>query len=353
MPYRIETLADLSRHGFDAVIDVRSPAEFAEDHLPGAVSLPALSDAERAEVGTIYKQESPFRARKVGAAMVARNVAAHLEGPLADKEGGWRPLVYCWRGGQRSGSVATILREVGWRVETVEGGYRSFRRAVVAALYEREFPGRVVLLDGNTGTAKTEVLARLRKTGAQMIDLEGLANHRGSLLGGMGGQPSQKAFETSLAMEMAGLDPGRPVFIEAESSKVGDLIVPPVVWKAMIAAQRVEVAAPVAARAEYLARAYRDLTSDAGALAETLTALRPMQGAERVEFWQGLACAGRFEDLAAELCALHYDPRYEKHRARWDRAPLARLEAERLDADGIGGLVDGVLNALRCGADHQ
>jgi tRNA 2-selenouridine synthase len=348
VPYCITTLADFAQHGFDAVIDVRSPAEYAEDHLPGAISLPALSDAERAEVGTIYKQESPFRARKIGAAMVARNVAAHLEGPLSEMDGGWRPLVYCWRGGQRSGSVATILREVGWRVETVEGGYRSFRRAVVAALYDAACPSPVVLLDGNTGTAKTAVLARLKARGAQVIDLEGLARHRGSLLGAMpGGQPSQKAFETALAMEVAALDPGRPVVIEAESSKVGDLIVPPVVWKAMIEAPRIEIAVPVPARAEYLARAYADLTADAGGLAETLGTLRQMQGAERVEAWQRLAVDGQFEALAAELCAHHYDPRYEKHRARWERAPLARLEAARLDAAGIEVLAEGVLSALR------
>jgi len=347
MPYRISTPGEFARHGFDAVIDVRSPAEFAEDHLPGAVNLPALSDAERAEIGTIYKRESPFRARKVGAAMVARNVAAHLEGPLSGMDGGWRPLVYCWRGGQRSGSVATILREVGWRVETVEGGYRAFRRAVVRALYEEAVASRVVLLDGNTGTAKTDVLARLREMGAQVIDLEGLARHRGSLLGGRGAQPSQKAFETALAMEIAALDPARPVVVEAESSKVGDLIVPPAVWKAMIAAERVEVAAPVAARAEYLARAYADLTADVAALSETLGALRSMQGAERVSVWQAMARAGRFGELAAELCLEHYDPRYARHRARWARAPLARVEAARLDEEGIGHLAEGVLSALR------
>jgi tRNA 2-selenouridine synthase len=347
MPFRIATLADIAHHGFDAVIDVRSPSEFAEDRLPGAISLPALSDEERAVVGTIYKQDSPFRARKLGAAMVARNVAAHLDGPLAAMEGGWRPLVYCWRGGQRSGSVATILREVGWRVETVEGGYRSFRRAVVRAVYDTPFPSRVVLLDGNTGTAKTAVLARLKARGAQVIDLEGLARHRGSLLGGMGGQPAQKAFETALAVEVAALDPARPVVIEAESSKVGDLIVPPAVWAAMCAADRVEIAAPVAARAEFLARAYADLTADPGVLCETLARLVPMQGAERVAGWQALATAGRFEELAGALCVEHYDQRYGKHRARWERAPLARLEAERLDEGGIEALAEGVLSALR------
>ncbi len=344
MSYRISSLCDLARHGFDTVIDVRSPSEYAEDHLPGAINLPALSDEERARVGTIYKQDSPFRARKLGAALVSRNVAAHLEGPLAAMEGGWRPLLYCWRGGQRSGSVATILREIGWRVEVVEGGYRSFRREVVRTLYDADLGARAVLIDGNTGTAKTDVLARLRETGAQVIDLEGLARHRGSLLGHVaGGQPSQKMFETALAMEIAALDPARPVFIEAESSKVGDLIVPPSVWKAMVAADRIEVAAPLAARAEYLARAYADLTADPEALCATLATLRPMQGGERVAAWQSMAREGRFADLAAELCEVHYDPRYARSRARWDRPPVARIEAAVLDADGIARLADDVL----------
>jgi tRNA 2-selenouridine synthase len=346
MPYPITTLAEFARHGFDTVIDVRSPAEYDEDHLPGAISLPALTDAERAEVGTIYKRESPFRARKLGAAMVARNVARHLDGPLSAIEGGWRPLVYCWRGGQRSGSVAIILREVGWRVETIEGGYRSFRRAVVRTLHDTPFPARVVLLDGNTGTAKTAVLARLRAMGAQVIDLEGLARHRGSLLGGMGAQPSQKAFETALAMEVAELDPGRPVVIEAESSKVGGLVVPPSVWKAMIGAERVEVAAPVAARADYLARAYADLTEDPAMLASRLATLARLQGVERVAEWQGLAAAGRFAELAAALCTAHYDPRYARHRARWAREPAARVEVARLDEEGVSALAAGVFSAL-------
>ena len=229
-------------HGFDDLIDVRSPAEFAEDHVPGAISLPVMSNEERARVGTIYVQESPFLARKIGAAVVARNAAAHIEGPLADRDGGWRPLVYCWRGGQRSGSFATILSQIGWRAETVEGGYRSWRRLVQGALYEGTLPHRLVLLDGLTGTAKTEILHRLDRLGTQVLDLEGLAGHRGSLLGGMpGGQPSQKGFETALATRLAALDPGRPVLAEAESSKVGDLALPPAIWSAMRAAKRIEV----------------------------------------------------------------------------------------------------------------
>lgn len=228
MALDFHSLADIAAHGFDDVIDVRSPSEFAEDHLPGALSLPVLSDEERATVGTIYVQECAFKARKIGAALVARNAAYHIETALADRDGGWRPLVYCWRGGQRSGSFASILSQIGWRAQTVAGGYQHFRRLVVRALYEGPVDARIVVLDGFTGSAKTDVLGCLGASGVRVIDLEGLARHRGSVLGAMpGGQPSQKAFETGIAMALAHARPGEPVVVEAESSKVGDRIVPP------------------------------------------------------------------------------------------------------------------------------
>ena len=249
--------------GFDEIIDVRSPSEWAEDHIPGAINLPVLDDAERAEVGTLYTQVNPFTARKVGGALVAKNAALHLQGPLAEKTGAWRPLVYCWRGGQRSGSFASILSQIGWRTELVAGGYKTYRGLVVAQLYEVPLASPVVVLDGNTGTAKTEVLAHLAAQGVQVIDLEGIARHRGSLFGAMaGGQPSQKGFETALAQVIARLDPARPVVVEAESSKVGNCRVPPMLWRAMQGAPRVAIAAPVAARADYLLRAYADLIED-------------------------------------------------------------------------------------------
>ncbi|MDX5403175.1 MAG: tRNA 2-selenouridine(34) synthase MnmH, partial [Rhodobacterales bacterium] len=183
MALKLTSLAALAALPFDEIIDVRAPSEYAEDHIPGAINLPVLSDDERAIVGTIYVQQDRFLARKTGAALVARNAAAHLEGPLADKDGGWRPLIYCWRGGQRSGSFASILAQVGWRVDLIEGGYKSYRRLVVGALYDDPLPHRLILLDGGTGTAKTRLLARLAEAGAQVIDLEAMAAHRGSLLG--------------------------------------------------------------------------------------------------------------------------------------------------------------------------
>lgn len=348
MAITLTSLADLSSHGFDDIIDVRAPAEFAEDHLPGAISLPVLDDEERARVGTIYKQVSPFTARKLGAALVAKNAAKHLEGPLADRAGGWRPLVYCWRGGQRSGSFAMILGQIGWRVETLVGGYKSWRGLVVQAVYDAPVLAPVVVLDGNTGSAKTELLNLLPGFGVQVIDLEGLARHRGSLFGNVGPQPSQKAFEGALALALAKLDPTRPVVVEAESSKIGECRVPPMLWKAMVAAPRVTVSAPRAARAAYLARAYADLTADAGRLVATVDLLRQLQPREVIEGWQALAATGDFVALADSLMERHYDPRYGKHRERM-AAPMVDLAVERLDAADLPGIAERLAGAIKAG----
>jgi tRNA 2-selenouridine synthase len=342
MPVTLTSLSDVFELGFDDIIDVRAPAEYAEDHIPGAISLPVLDDAERAEVGTIYSQVSPFTARKVGAALVARNAALHLQGPLADKPGGWKPLVYCWRGGQRSGSFASILAQIGWRVDTIAGGYKAWRALVVKALYDTQVACPVVVLDGNTGSAKTEVLNLLPALGVQVIDLEGLARHRGSLFGHMpGGQPSQKAFEMALALALARLDPARPVVIEAESSKVGDCRLPPQLWKAMVAAPRVAIAAPRGARALYLARAYRDMVEDAPRLAGVIALLRQAHAHEQVDAWHALAEAGDHVALADSLMEHHYDPRYEKHRARMAGRFVA-VPAPTLGADDLPALAQAV-----------
>ncbi|KEO56003.1 tRNA 2-selenouridine(34) synthase MnmH [Thioclava pacifica] len=339
---QLTSLAGVAALDFDTIIDVRSPSEFAEDHIPGAINLPVMDDAERAEVGTIYKQVSPFDARKIGAAIVASNAAKHLRGPLADKEGGWRPLVYCWRGGQRSGSFATILKQIGWRVELVEGGYKAFRALVVEA-GNAPMPCPVVVLDGNTGTAKTDILKAAKRQGAQVIDLEGLANHRGSLFGAMeGGQSSQKDFETRLAMEVTALDPSRPVLLEAESSKIGDLQLPKGIWTAIKDAPRIRVKAPLAERAAYLARAYADITADPERLLSVIDQLRPFQPAERIAQWQEQAAAGEYAALAGELMRDHYDPRYEKHRARHVEQERV-IEAESLAPEAIGGLAERVI----------
>lgn len=336
MPFVLSDLATLSAPGFDEIIDVRSPSEFAEDHLPGAVNLPVLDDAERARVGTIYVQEESFRARKIGAALVARNAARHIETHLADRDGSYRPLVYCWRGGMRSGSFATILAQIGWRVETLAGGYASYRRLVVRKLYDAPLGFRLALLDGNTGTAKTALLNRLALAGHQVLDLEALANHRGSIFGALpGGQPGQKAFESRLAARLAGFDPARPLLVEAESSRLGRITLPPALWSAIKAASRIEIAAPVAERARYLVRTYGNAVADAEALSRTLSDLQRFHGRATVAEWQALAHEGDLETLAAALVTRHYDPGYARQRARMDRPPQARLELDDLSEPGL------------------
>ena len=343
----LSSLGQIPAMNIDDVIDVRSPSEYAEDHLPGAVNLPVLADAERARIGTIYKQRSPFLARKLGAALVARNAAAHLEGPLAEKPGGWRPLIYCWRGGQRSGSFAAILAQVGWRVELIDGGYQAWRKLVVAEVQDRPVPAPVVVLDGNTGTAKTDILALLAVRGIQVIDLEGLANHRGSLFGNMpGGQPSQKAFEGRLAMILSGLDPERPVLIEAESSKIGKLVIPKQLWAAMRAAPRIRITAPLTARAEYLVRAYGDVTMDQARVVGVIEKLRPFHAASVIDGWLAMAATGRFVPLAQELMQRHYDPRYEKHRVRVEGQTKTVVDWPALTPDALESLADVVVGKL-------
>ncbi|SIO53333.1 tRNA 2-selenouridine synthase [Rhodovulum sp. ES.010] len=347
MPVTLSTLSDLDALDVDEIIDVRSPAEYAEDHIPGAISLPVLSNEERARVGTIYTRESPFKARKLGAALVARNAAHHIETALADRPKSWRPLVYCWRGGQRSGSFALILGQIGWRADTVLGGWRSYRRLVQSALYEAPWPSPVVVLDGNTGTAKTELLGLLNAAGVQVIDLEGLANHRGSVFGAVaGGQPAQKGFETALAMARDRLDPARAVVVEAESSKIGRINLPPGLWEAMKAAPRLVLQAPLEARAAYLARRYRDLTDDPARLLATIDALGAQHARERIETWRVQAEAGAFEALAAGLMAAHYDPRYGRQRARFEDRPARAVHLDRLDPEGLAAALPDIVAAL-------
>jgi tRNA 2-selenouridine synthase len=333
---------------YDAIIDVRSPAEFAEDHAPGAINLPVLDNDERAEVGTMYVQQSAFLARRVGAAKVARNVAHHLETALKDRPANFKPLVYCWRGGQRSNAMATILSQVGWRTALLAGGYKTYRRRVQARLYDEAWPLKLVLLDGGTGTGKTAILARLAARGVQTLDLEALANHRGSLFGAFADapQPHQKMFESRLLIAMEALDPARPVVVEAESSKIGDINLPPALWSLMKDAGRLEIVAPLAERARYLVRAYGDIVEGPEALEEAFRRLPTHPGRERLESWRALAAGGAFEALAEALVELHYDPAYARGRKKDAKPRLRTVELEALDEDALDAAADAVAGGL-------
>lgn len=313
--------------GFDTVIDVRSPAEFADDHVPGAVNLPVLSDAERAEVGTIYVQDDPFRARRLGAALVARNISQHLEGPLAGQGGAWRPLVYCWRGGQRSNAIATVLAQVGWRTTLLRGGYKTYRRAVVKALYDAPPQPHVVLLSGGTGVGKTEVLNRLASLNVQTLDLEALADHRGSLFGAVPDrpQPSQKLFESRLRAALSLVDPDQPLVVEAESSKLGERVIPPRLWAAMLAAPSIELQATLEARTRRLVALYGSTEAAGPALSAALDRLpRHIANAERAQ-WREWLAAGDLHRLARDLIERHYDPAYARSAAKHPASPVSSI----------------------------
>ncbi|MEN9560472.1 MAG: hypothetical protein RLZZ502_1683, partial [Pseudomonadota bacterium] len=214
---------------FACIIDVRTSEEFALDHIPGAINLPVLDEAERHRVGYTYKQTAPFEAKRMGAALILRHIADMLEGDFADKPKDWKPLVYCWRGGKRSGTLTHLLNEVGWPADQVEGGYQAYRRWVNETLMSLPLEFHYRVLVGKTGAGKTRLLNTLEALGEQVLDLEGLAKHRGSLLGEWDEpQPSQKMFDSLVCAKLGSFDPTRPVYIESESKKIGLLQVPEV-----------------------------------------------------------------------------------------------------------------------------
>jgi tRNA 2-selenouridine synthase len=325
--------------GFDDVLDARSPSEFAEDHLPGAINTPVLDDGERALVGTVYKQQSAFEAKRLGAPIAARNIARIVEERFAEKPRSWRPLVYCWRGGGRSGSLAHVLRQVGWNAVRLDGGYKAFRRQVVAEL--DALPGRVRfhVICGATGTGKSRLLEALAKADAQVLDLEMLAAHRGSVLGELpdAPQPSQKSFETAIWTALSQADPARPVWIESESRKVGNLRVPERLIECMRASRCFRLVAPESARVALLLEEYAHFVERPDALAEKLRCLTALHGAARIDAWIGQLERGEWQPLVSDLLASHYDPAYRRSLERnyKDAATAAPIAVTDIRPEGF------------------
>ena len=312
----IARLADIA--DFDAVIDVRSPAEFAEDHIPGAINCPVLDNEERARVGTIYKQVSAFEARKIGAALVARNIALHLEAQFLDKPRTWRPLIYCWRGGQRSGSFSTWLRMIGWDACQLAGGYKTYRHSVIERIGVLPAQFRFIVVCGATGSGKTRLLEALATEGAQVLDLEDFACHKGSMLGAMPGrpQPNQKYFETAVCQALNRFDPKVPVFVEAESRKIGRIQIPEPLLEVMRASACVAIEATREARLEFLLQDYAYLGDDVALLQSRIAMFKGMQSNETVARWHAQAQAGNLADLFAGFIDDHYDPLYHRSQNR-------------------------------------
>lgn len=306
------TVAQLTE--FDEFIDVRSEGEFAEDHIPGAVNCPVLNDEERARVGTLYKQISSFEAKKTGAALISANIARHLRERFHDRPRGWRPLVYCWRGGSRSGALAHVLDQVGWRVAQLEGGYKTYRHQVVAdlAVLPARFEWRAVC--GLTGSGKSRLLRALEKCGGQVLDLEALAAHRGSVLGNLPDQPqpSQKMFESLVWNALRQFSPSRPIYVEAESKKIGALRVPEALIAAMWASRCVVLEAPIRLRVALLEEEYAHFIAEPAALIAKLECLSGLYGHAVIDEWRTRALARRWDALTEDLLVRHYDPAYTR-----------------------------------------
>ena len=305
-----ETLAKLAR--FSDVIDARSEGEFALDHLPGALNWPSLHDDERQLVGTEYKQISAFDARKRGAALIARNIATHLERAVSSKPRDWQPLIYCWRGGKRSGALALILDQIGFKVTLVDGGYKAFRAALVADLpvLAARFDYRVIC--GTTGSGKTRLLQALADAGAQTLDLEALAQHRSSVLGLLPGvaQPSQKSFDTRIWSALRRFDAAQPVYIESESKKVGNVAIPEGLVAAMRASPCLQLHLAENERVQLLLEDYDFFVRDVEFFCERLGALTEARSPVTVQSWQTRARAGEIAQVVRELLVTHYDPVY-------------------------------------------
>ncbi len=315
---------------FDCIIDARSESEFALDHLPGAINCPVLSDAERIRVGTMYKQINAFEAKKVGAALVAKNIARHIETLWLDRPREWRPLVYCWRGGNRSGSMAHILAKIGWPVEQLDGGYKAYRAHVSAQLADAPaLQFRVVC--GTTGSGKSRLLDVLDSVGAQVLDLERLAAHRGSVLGNLPScaQPSQKMFETMIWDRLRRFDPARPVFVESESKKVGQLRVPDALMDTMRRSDCIALTLERSKRVRLLMEDYQHFADNPASLTAQLDFLVKLHGRDKINAWHAMANGGQMAQLVEQLLAEHYDPAYlrsiDRNFVRYGEADVVEL----------------------------
>jgi len=338
-------------NAFDDILDVRSPAEYADDHLPGAISVPVLNDEERARIGTLYTQVSPFEAKKLGAALIARNIAHHLEEKFSDRPKSWRPLVYCWRGGMRSGAMAHILAQVGWNTCQLQGGYKTYRRHVITALETLPVKFDFCVISGGTGSGKSHLLQALAKQGAQVLDLEKLAQHRGSLLGKLPDQPqpSQKTFETRLWDALRTFTPDRPVYIEAESRKVGVLSLPNALVERMRVSPCLRIEVPQEGRVKLLMDDYAHFLHNPALLTERLSLLVEMHGREVINRWCEMTQQGEWELLVEELLTQHYDPAYKRSSGigfqQLDKASVLRLPS--LDSESLRKVAEDLIRNER------
>jgi len=331
---------------FDTIIDVRSPLEFAEDHIVGAINCPVLSDLERQKVGTIYKKESSFKAKIIGSSLTAKNIAFHIENKFMEKKGSWQPLIYCWRGGQRSKAFSLVLSEVGWRTNQLKGGYKEYRNQVINFLDNIGPKLKITLISGKTGSAKTKILKSIENEGGQILDLEGLANHKGSLLGKIPDliQPSQKFFESLIFNKIQNLNLKDKIYIEAESSKIGNIHIPKSIWKKMIKSPRIEISANVELRAKFLVSDYDYMCNNPTLINPIIKGLKNRLSKKLFDEWTNLIDRKKWFDLTKSFLENHYDPSYSSNTIKNDRKVIKKITATSLNNSDIKDIAKKILN---------
>jgi len=331
---------------FDTIIDVRSPLEYEEDHIIGSINCPVLNDQERIIVGTIYKKESTFKAKIIGSSLTARNIAKHIEEKFINQQGSWQPLVYCWRGGQRSKAFSIILSEVGWRTCQLEGGYKKYRNEVINFLNRIGSKLKIILISGKTGSAKTKILQNIKLQGGQILDLENLANHKGSLLGKIPGlkQPSQKLFESKLYHQIKQLDLRKNVYIEAESSKIGNIHIPKTIWAKMIVSPRIEIEADLELRSSFLLKDYRYMCENPELIKPIIYGLKNRLSKKLINDWLELITKKLWLDLTKSFLENHYDPSYSSNTIKNDRKVIKKIQAKSFSKQEISEITKLILN---------
>ena len=332
-------------NNFDTIIDVRSPSEFAEDHIVGSINCPVLSDLEREKVGTIYKRESTFKAKIIGSSLTARNIAKHIEERFLEYKGSWQPLVYCWRGGQRSKAFAIILSEVGWRTQQLEGGYKEYRNHVLEFMDTIGSKLKIILISGKTGCAKTKILQSIAQQGGQILDLEGLANHKGSLLGKIPNlkQPSQKFFESKLFYQLKQLNLKKEVFLEAESSKIGNIHIPKTIWAKMIVSPRIEIKADIHLRSTFLVKDYEYMCKNPELINPIIFGLRKRLSKKLVDSWKELIDQKKWQELTRSFLENHYDPSYSSNTIKNDRKVIKEIKAQSFNSSEITKIASSII----------
>ncbi|MEA5535013.1 tRNA 2-selenouridine(34) synthase MnmH [Crocosphaera sp. XPORK-15E] len=325
---------------YDEIIDVRSENEFLEDHIPGAINLPVLNNEERKEVGTIYKKISAFEAKKIGAYLVSKNISHHLKTYFLDKNPRYSPLIYCWRGGQRSNSLGIILSQIGWQVKVLEGGYKTYRNYVIQQLKTLPLTLNYQILCGLTGSGKTYLLHQLAAQGYQVLDLEKIANHRGSLLGKEGtnkqeSQPSQKYFDSLLLQELQTFDPHKTIWIESESYKIGNIYLPPNLWQKMKQSPCLEIQLPLEKRLDFLLKEYNYFRENSEELKENLKFLKSRYGRDKISQWFSWIDQEKWLEFVQDLLLTHYDPAYERSLEKTYTNRVHKIQLSTLDAESF------------------